>query len=120
MERQAIAGVLLNRLAEGMTLDIDATVQYAMGYQPESGQWWKTPLFMEEYQRVHSPYNTYMHAGLPPGPIASPGEDSFRAALYPDKHRFFFYVAAPDGEGTHVFAETYEQHLENVQRYLDR
>lgn len=119
-DRPVIAGVLFNRLAENMRLEIDATVQYAMGYQSESGQWWKTPVFLEEYQGVHSPYNTYMHAGLPPGPIASPGEDSFRAVLYPERHGFYYYVAAGDGSGGHVFAETYAEHLENVRRYLGR
>lgn len=119
-DRPIIAGVFLNRLANGMLLEVDATVQYAMGYQPESGQWWKTPVFLEEYQGVHSPYNTYKHGGLPPGPIASPGEDSFRAVLYPDQHGYFYYVAAADGSGGHVFAETYSEHLENVRRYLNQ
>ncbi len=119
-DRPVIAGVLFNRLAAGMLLEVDATVQYAMGYQPASGQWWKTPVFLEEYQGVHSPYNTYKHAGLPPGPIASPGEDSFRAVLYPERHGYYYYVAAGDGSGGHVFAETYAEHLENVRRYLGR
>ncbi len=119
-ERPTIAGVLHNRLNVGMLLEIDATVQYAMGYQPESGQWWKTPVFLEEYQGVHSPYNTYLNIGLPPGPIASPGEDSFRAVLYPESHDFFYYVATGDGSGGHVFAETFAEHLQNVQRYLNR
>ena len=119
-ERPTIAGVLHNRLNNGMLLEIDATVQYAMGYQPESGQWWKTPVFLDEYQGVHSPYNTYLHRGLPPGPIASPGEDSFRAVLYPEQHGYFYYVATGDGSGAHVFAQTYSEHLVNVQRYLNR
>jgi len=119
-ERPTIAGVLHNRLDNGMLLEIDATVQYAMGYQPESGQWWKTPVFLEEYQGVHSPYNTYLHRGLPPGPIASPGEDSFRAVLYPERHDFFYYVATGDGRGGHVFAKTFSEHLQNVQRYMNR
>ena len=119
-ERPTIAGVLHNRLNVGMLLEIDATVQYAMGYQPESGQWWKTPVFLEEYQGVHSPYNTYLNNGLPPGPIASPGEDSFRAVLYPESHDFFYYVATGDGSGGHVFATTFAEHLQNVQRYLNR
>lgn len=119
-ERPVIAGVLYNRLANHMLLEIDATVQYAMGYQPESGQWWKTPVFLEEYQGVHSPFNTYLNRGLPPGPIASPGEDSFRAVLYPERHGYFYYVATGDGSGSHVFSETYAEHLANVQRYLNR
>lgn len=118
LERAAIAGVLVNRLNAGMLLEVDATVQYAMGYQEESGQWWKTPVFLEEYQGVVSPYNTYLNAGLPPGPIASPGEDAFRAALNPEQHEFYFYVATPDGSGAHAFAETFAEHAENVRRYL--
>ncbi len=119
-ERPTIAGVLYNRLTSDMRLEIDATVQYAMGYQPQSNQWWKTPVFLEEYQGVHSPYNTYLHKGLPPGPIASPGEESFRAVLYPERHGYLYYVAAADGSGAHVFAQTYAEHLENVQRYMNR
>lgn len=119
-ERPAIAGVLYNRLASDMLLEIDATVQYAMGFQPETNQWWKTPVFLEEYQGVHSPYNTYLHGGLPPGPIASPGEDAFRAVLYPKRHEFLYYVATGDGSGAHVFAKTFSEHLQNVQRYLSR
>ena len=118
LERAAIAGVLVNRLNAGMLLEVDATVQYAMGYQEKSGQWWKTPVFLEEYQGVISPYNTYLNAGLPPGPIASPGEDAFRAALNPEQHEFYFYVATPDGSGAHAFATTFAEHAENVRRYL--
>ena len=101
-----------------MLLEVDVTVQYAMGYQPESDQWWKTPVFLEEYQNVDSPYNTYIYAGLPPGPIANPGKDSLRAVLYPDRHDFYYYVAAPGESGAHVFARTYDEHVENVRRYL--
>ncbi len=119
-ERPTIAGVLHNRLENRMLLEIDATVQYAMGYQPDSGQWWKTPVFLEEYQGVLSPYNTYLHRDLPPGPIASPGEDSFRAVLYPEQHDFLYYVAIGDGSGGHIFAKTFSEHLQNVQRYMNR
>ncbi|OUC09003.1 hypothetical protein RY27_05590, partial [Litorilinea aerophila] len=117
-ERPAIAGVYLNRLAAGMKLEADPTVQYAMGYQPETGQWWKTPVFLEEYAGVDSPYNTYLYEGLPPGPIASPGLDSVRAVLYPEAHDYLYFVALPDGSGRHVFANTFEEHAENVRRYL--
>jgi UPF0755 protein len=117
-ERPAIAGVYLNRLAAGMKLDADPTVQYAMGYQPESRQWWKTPVFLEEYSGVDSPYNTYLYAGLPPGPIAAPGLSSIRAVLYPEQHDYLYFVALPDGSGRHVFAATFAEHEENVRRYL--
>ncbi len=119
-ERPAIAAVYLNRLAAGMKLDADPTVQYAMGYQPQSGQWWKTPVFLEEYSSVHSPYNTYIYAGLPPGPIAAPGLASIRAVLHPDEHDYLYFVATPDGSGAHVFATTYDEHWANVQRYQNR
>jgi UPF0755 protein len=117
-ERPAIAAVYLNRLANGIKLDADPTVQYAMGYQPDSGQWWKTPVFLEEYSGVDSPYNTYLYAGLPPGPIASPGLASIEAVLFPDEHDYLYFVALPDGSGGHVFANTFEEHQENVRRYL--
>jgi UPF0755 protein len=116
-ERPAIAAVYLNRLAVGMRLEADPTVQYAMGYQEAADQWWKTPVTLEEYSNVNSPYNTYLYPGIPPGPIASPGLESIRAVLYPDEHNYIFFVALPDGSGAHVFAETWEEHVANVQRY---
>jgi UPF0755 protein len=116
-ERPQIAGVYLNRLARGMRLEADPTVQYAMGYQPASGQWWKTPVFLEEYSQVFSPYNTYLNAGLPPGPIAAPRLASIRAVLNPAQHDYLYFVAEPGGTGRHVFARTFEEHLENVRRY---
>ena len=119
-ERPAIAAVYLNRLAAGIKLDADPTVQYAMGYQSATGQWWKTPVFLEEYSGVVSPYNTYIYTGIPPGPIASPGLAAIQAVLHPDEHSYLYFVATPDGSGAHVFAETYDEHLVNVQRYQNR
>ncbi len=119
-ERPAIAGVYLNRLEVGMRLEADPTVQYAMGYQQASDQWWKTPVFLEEYQSVDSPYNTYIHQGIPPGPIANPGLDAFRAVLYPERHDYLYFVATADDSGAHVFALTYAEHVENVRRYQGR
>lgn len=116
-ERPIIAGVYLNRLAQGMKLEADPTVQYALGFQPESEQWWKTPMSLEEYGQVDSLFNTYLHEGLPPGPIASPGLDAIKAVLYPTKHDYLFFVARPGGSGEHVFSKTYEEHLENVRHY---
>lgn len=119
-ERPAIAGVYVNRLTQGKRLEADPTVQYAMGFQPDTGQWWKSPVFLEEYGRVVSPYNTYLNEGLPPGPIAAPRLASIRAVLDPDPHDYLFFVAEPGGSGRHVFSRTFEEHLENVKRYQNQ
>jgi UPF0755 protein len=116
-ERPAIAAVYLNRLANGIPLEADPTVQYAMGYQETSDQWWKTPVFLEEYSSVVSPYNTYLNGGLPPGPIASPGLSSIQAVLAPEDHDYLYFVATPDGTGRHIFAATFDEHTANVLRY---
>jgi len=105
-DRPKIAGVLINRLAQGMKLQCDATVQYALGEH-------KARLTFADL-KVDSPYNTYLHAGLPPGPIAAPGIASLRAALRPAKTDALFYVARPDG--SHVFTRTYEEHLAAIER----
>ncbi len=86
-----------------------------MGYQPETGQWWKTPVTLEEYQNVNSPYNTYLNPGLPPGPICSPGASSILAVLQPTPTTYLFFLAR--GDGSHVFAETFEEHERNIQLY---
>ena len=119
-ERPTIAGVYLNRLARDMRLEADPTVQYAMGFQPASGQWWKTPVFLEEYSQVDSPYNTYLTTGLPPGPIAAPRLASIRAVLNPEQHDYLYFVAEPGGSGRHIFSRTFEEHLENVKRYQNQ
>jgi UPF0755 protein len=121
-ERPLIASVYLNRLSPQSSLpqlQADPTVQYALGYQPDSGQWWKTPVYLEEYAQVDSPYNTYLYAGLPPGPIASPSLASIMAVLYPARTDYLFFVCErPNCEGgTHAFARTYEEHLQNVAVY---
>ncbi|MGD9496634.1 MAG: endolytic transglycosylase MltG [Armatimonadota bacterium] len=99
-ERALIAGVIQNRLDRGMRLQIDATVQYALGEH--------RPRLLYRDLQVDSPYNTYRHAGLPPGPIAAPGLPSLLAALRPAPTDALFYVARSDG--THVFTRTYEEH----------
>jgi UPF0755 protein len=106
-ERQRIAGVIYNRLQKGMPLQIDATVLYSLGEHRE----------MVTYQdlEVDSPYNTYRNAGLPPGPIASPGRAAIDAALNPEVHNYYYYVAK--GDGSHQFSSTYDEHLAAVQKY---
>lgn len=109
-ERPIIASVYLNRLALGMNLEADPTVQYAMGYQALTDQWWNLNLTAEDYYAVDSPYNTYLYSGLPPGPIASPGLGSIIAVIYPADTPYLFFRAACDGSGAHVFTETFEEH----------
>lgn len=106
-ERALIAGVLYNRLAKGMRLEVDATVLYALGRHKE------TVTFDD--LAVDSPYNTYRHAGLPPGPIANPGLASIMAALQPARTPYLFYVARADG--SHVFSRTLNEHLTAIRKY---
>ncbi len=112
-ERPTIASVYLNRLAQGMPLQADPTVQYAMGYQTDTGQWWKTPVTLEEYSQVNSPYNTYLNYGIPPGPIANPGVSSIMAALQPEQTTYLFFMGC-GGEGAHLFATDFDTHQQNV------
>lgn len=118
-ERPIIASVYLNRLDIGMALDADPTVQYAMGYNQRQERWWPTIYFdelgVENLSQYDHPYNTYYHAGLPPGPICSPGLASLQAVLEPADTNYLFFVAK--GDGSHAFAETLEEHNANVARY---
>ncbi len=114
-ERPIIANVYLNRLEQGMYLQSDPTVQYALGYQEDTGQWWKIPMSLEEDVPFDSPYNTYLYPGLPPGPICSPGLASIRAVLEPADTSYLFFFSKFDG--SHAFAETYEEHLRNQDQY---
>ncbi len=101
-ERPVIAGVYLNRLEIGMPLQADPTVQYALG-EP------KPRLLYSDIDAVaDDPYNTYTHPGLPPGPIASPGEAALRATLEPAEHGFLYFVARTDG--SHEFTRTIREH----------
>jgi UPF0755 protein len=109
-ERPRIAAVFLNRLAIGMNLDADPTVQYAIASSQQK-EWWPQ-LTLEDLQ-FNSLYNTYVHPGLPPGPIASPGLDSLKAVAYPPTTTEFYFRALCDGSGRHAFAETFEQHQLN-------
>lgn len=116
-ERPLIAGVLLNRLNKGMRLQCDASVQYARQRAMESGQLpqgdgHKARLLFRDLT-INSPYNTYQHAGLPPGPICNPGADALKAAARPEKSPYFFYVMSPK-LGRHRFAKTFEEHTRNI------
>jgi UPF0755 protein len=113
-ERPIIAGVYINRLNQSMPLQADPTVQYAKGYDSLTGEWWPT-LLREDLQAVLSPFNTYLHPGLPPAPICNPGLDSIQAALNPQGSDYLYFYAK--GDGSHAFASTFEEHLANIERY---
>jgi UPF0755 protein len=104
-DRAKIAGVIENRLKKSMRLQIDATVQYAL---PEH-----KPRLLFADLKFKSPYNTYLHKGLPPGPICSPGLPSVEAALAPERSSYLFYVAGKDGK-KHLFATTFAEHQRNI------
>lgn len=108
-EMPIISGVYHNRLRAGMKLQADPTVQYLQ----LNG--WKRLLYND--LQIDSPYNTYRYHGLPPGPINNPGKAAILAALYPQQHKYYFFVA--DGKGGHKFAENYAQHLRYVREYRE-
>jgi len=106
-EQPLIAGVIYNRLRRGWRLEVDATVLYALGRH-------KTTISYVDL-KVDSPYNTYLHEGLPPGPIANPGLPAIEATLTPAATNYLYYVARPNG--THEFSKTLAAHLAAVRRY---
>lgn len=111
-EKPLIASVFYNRLAVGMRLESDPTVQYAIGYQSDLGTWWKSPLSGADLV-VESVYNTYQIYGLPPTPMDNPDLTSLQAVAFPAESPYYFFRAACDGSGRHNFAITYEEHLNN-------
>lgn len=98
-EKPKISGLYQNRLDQGMLLQADPTVLYALGERRR--------LLFADYQFEH-PYNTYLNAGLPPGPITNPDLSSIRAVLFPEDHNYFYMVATP--EGRHRFSRTFQEH----------
>ena len=111
-ERPEIASVYSNRLSHNMALAADPTVVYAAQLQGD----YRGTIYQSDLQS-DSPYNTYRHPGLPPGPIANPGAASLRAAMQPAQTDYLFFVAAGDGSGRHHFSSTFEQHERNVLAY---
>ncbi|MCL6106141.1 MAG: endolytic transglycosylase MltG [Actinobacteria bacterium] len=105
-ERPLVAAVIYNRLASGMKLEVDATVQYALGY-------WKDGLTKQDLE-IRSPFNTRLFSGLPPAPICNPGLASMQAALTPAKVDYLYYVATGDAAGHHFFTDNYQEFLRRV------
>lgn len=119
-ERSVIASVYFNRLdpvhveETALRLSSDPTIQYAKGYDPATDNWWN-PMLPGEGQTVESPYNTFKVQGLPPGPICSPGLASILAVVNPADTDYLYFHAI--GDGSHVFASTLEEHLQNQEQY---
>ncbi|MCK9271131.1 MAG: endolytic transglycosylase MltG, partial [Bacteroidales bacterium] len=112
-EKATIAGVYLNRLRKGWKLQADPTAVYAFYIQTDS----LLNRVYRKHTQIDSPYNTYLHEGLPPGPICIPSVASLLSVLNAQKHDYMFFVARPDGSGYHTFAQTYRQHLNNAREY---
>lgn len=109
-----VAGILWNRIEIGMALQVDATLQYAKGYSNIYKTWWPEPTAQDK--EVDSLYNTYVHPGLPPGPISNPGLDAIRATITPITSDYLYYIHDKSGVGH--YAKTYEGHLDNINNYL--
>jgi UPF0755 protein len=106
-ERAIISGVYHNRLRKGMPMQADPTIQYVIPDGPRR--------LLYEDLRIDNRYNTYRYAGLPPGPVNSPGKEAILAALFPQSHAYLYFVA--NGQGGHRFAGSYQAHLRNVRLY---
>ena len=113
-EQPTVAGVYLNRLRLGMLLQTDPTVAFCYDYSLNR--------ILTRHLEIDSPYNTYRYAGLPPGPISCPPKGCLEAVLYAQNHNYLFFCADPSFNGSHRFAATYSEHLNNArafQRALD-
>jgi len=105
-DRKIVSGILWKRLKLGMALQVDAVFPYITG---------KREVLLDDL-KIDSPYNTYLHKGLPPGPISNPGLDAIEAARNPKESPYLYYLSGQDGK-TH-FSKTYEEHLRNKEKYL--
>jgi UPF0755 protein len=109
-EEPAIAGVYINRLKKGMRLQADPTIKFAIGD-------FAITRVLKKQLEINSPYNTYLHAGLPPGPIKIPSVSAINAVLHYEKHSYLYMCARDDFSGYHHFSKTMEQHLQYAKQY---
>lgn len=109
-DRAIVSGILWKRLSIGMALQVDATITYITGK--------KTTSISREETQINSPYNTYRHPGLPPGPISNPGLSAIRAAIYPKESPYLYYLSHPDGQT--IFSRTLDEHNMAKAKYLTK
>lgn len=113
-DRPLVASVIFNRLDIGMGLNIDATVQYVLGYQSMNKTWWKRHLTTTDL-KVDSQYNTYIHAGLPPTPISNPGLEVLTAVATAPDTDYMYYIS--DNTGHNHYTKTLEEHNIAIEKY---
>jgi UPF0755 protein len=113
-EMRHVAGILWNRFDINMALQADATLQYAKGYDFQTQSWWVPPLAVDK--KLSSLFNTYLHPGLPPRPIANPGLDAIKASLNPSKTDDLYYLH--DSTGVIHYGKDLQEHNANIQQYL--
>jgi len=109
-DMEIVSGIFWNRIANGQALQSCATLAYILGENK--------PQYTTEDTEIDSPYNTYQNQGLPPGPIANPGLNAIKAAIYPQETNYNYFLSRPD-TGETVFSKAYEDHLANKAKYLD-
>lgn len=113
-QMRRVAGILWNRIEIGMALQVDATLQYAKGYDELNQSWWVAPTSADK--QLQSPYNTYLNPGLPPKPISNPGLSAIKAAMDPLVSDDIFYIHSDDG--MMYYSQTLEGHNANINKYL--
>ncbi len=116
-DRRIVAGILLKRLNNDWPLQLDATVQYALGYQTNGKTWWKKAVNGDDL-KIDSPYNTYKYPGMPPGPICNPSLTSLEAVINANKSTPYWYYLS-DSKGNMHYAVTLEEQEANVEKYLN-
>jgi len=114
--REKIAGIILKRYLADWPLDLDASLQYILGYQPKEKTWWKNNLTNED-KKIDSPFNTYKNKGLPPEPICNPSLSSIEAVINADSKTPYWYYLT-DKNGMMHYSVTLEEHESNINKYL--
>jgi UPF0755 protein len=114
--REKVAGIILKRYLADWPLQIDATIQYALGYQSAEKSWWKKELTEDDF-KIDSPYNTYKNKGLPPAPICNPSLSSIKAVINADENTPYWYYFT-DKNGVMHYSVTLEEHQANINKYL--